>query len=98
MRGSESSSAPPIKPEMRRLYQLSGTLWPPGILRVAPVDPVEQAGKLRTRQRHHAVLRRGPDEAALLEPLGVKRHADPVVPDDLHQRADRKSTRLNSSH
>jgi hypothetical protein len=25
---------------------------------------------------------------ALLQPFGVKRHADPVVPDDLHQRAD----------
>src|SRR3712207_8594740 len=32
-----------------------------------------------------AVGRRGPDEAPLLQSLGIKGHANPVVPDDLDQ-------------
>ena len=38
-------------------------------------------------ERDHALSRRGPDETTLLEPFGIKRHADAVVPDDLDQRS-----------
>lgn len=55
----------------KRLRALCGALRPPGILRAAPVDTVERAGQLRGCQRHHPILRRRPDEAPLLEPLGV---------------------------
>ena len=44
--------------------------------------PVERRSATR-----HAVGRRWPDEATLLEALGIERHADPVVPDDLKQRS-----------
>ncbi len=67
--------------------RLSGALRPPGILGVPPVDTLQQAGQLRGGQRHCSLARRGPYEPALLEPLGVERHADPIVPDDLDQRA-----------
>lgn len=72
---SESSSAPRIKPKMRRLYRLTGALWPPRILRVAPIDTIEQASELRARKRHHAVLGGGPNELPAFEPLRVNRHA-----------------------
>ena len=47
--------------------------------RVTPVDPLQQAGQLGIGQRDHALSRRGPDETTLLEPFGIKRHADAVV-------------------
>lgn len=70
-----------------RNYGLSCALWPPRILRVAPVDPLQQAGQLRGGQGYCSLRCRWPHEPALLEPLGIERHADPVVPDDLDQRA-----------
>lgn len=48
------------------------------ILGITPVDPVEQAGLLRARQGHQAILRRGSNEVAALDPLGVERCADPL--------------------
>nr|CAJ30156.1 hypothetical protein mgI544 [Magnetospirillum gryphiswaldense MSR-1] len=53
------------------------------LARVPPVDPVQHIGELRGRNRHHAVGRRRPDEAPFLQALGVERHAQPVMPDDL---------------
>src|SRR5882762_1357184 len=52
-------------------------LWPPGVLGMAPVDPFEQVAKLPRRDHHHAIVRRRPDEASLLQPLGVERSAQP---------------------
>src|SRR4051812_16075050 len=52
---------------------------------VSPVDSVEHISQLRARDLQAAVGRRGPDEASLLQPLRVKRHANPVVPDDLDE-------------
>src|SRR5665647_1008617 len=71
--------------------RLSGTLRTEGMTRVAPVDPVEHIGQLRHRNPEHAVDRRRPDEAALLQPFGVERHAETVMPDDLDQIATRTS-------
>jgi hypothetical protein len=52
-----------------------------------PVDPFEQIAELSGRDHQHAVGRRWPDEASLLQALGVERGAQPVVPEDLDQLA-----------
>ena len=44
--------------------------------RAAPVDPVQHIGQLGRRNRHHAVGRGWPDEAAFLQPLGVAHSVD----------------------
>lgn len=79
MRPNEAQNAMAQK----KTNTLSADLRTPRTLGVTPVDPVEQAGQLRGCQRHHSVLRRRPDKPTLLEPLGVERHANPVVPDEL---------------
>ena len=48
--------------------------------------PFKETRQLRGGQGHNPVGRRRPDEATLFEPLGIKRHARAVVPDDLYQR------------
>src|SRR5579863_10080324 len=53
--------------------------------RIPPIDPVEHVGKLRGRNRQHTAARRRPNEAALLQPLGIERHAEAVVPKNLDQ-------------
>src|SRR4051812_6234277 len=55
--------------------------------RVTPIDPVEHVGQLRRRYGNAPVRRRRPQKTALLEPLGIERHAEPVVPDNLDQIA-----------
>ena len=64
---------------------LSRRLGPPGVLRVPPIDAVQHVAELGRRDRHNAAGWRGPDEPAALQPLGVERHSDPVVPEDLHE-------------
>ena len=59
----------------------------PRVLRVPPVDPFEHVVKLCRRDRDSAIDHRGPDETAAFEPLGVQRHADPVMPEYLDQIA-----------
>ena len=59
----------------------------PHVLRVPPVDPFEHVVKLCRRDRDSAIEHRGPDETAAFEPLGVQRHADPVMPEYLDQIA-----------
>ena len=58
--------------------------------RVPPINSVEHVGKLRGRDRQHTVARRRPDEAALLQPFGVERHAAAVMPKNLDQDPDRR--------
>src|ERR1700687_6140774 len=62
-----------------------GRFRSPTAHRVAPVDSLEHVAELRSRDRHHTIRRRGPDEPAALEPLGVERHPKAVVPKDLQQ-------------
>src|ERR1039457_4431557 len=66
--------------------RLSSTLRTIGMTRVAPVDPVEHIGQLRRRDTEHAIDRRRPDEAALLQPFGVEQHAEtlkiPLISDE----------------
>src|SRR5664280_76782 len=71
--------------------RLSRTLRTEGITRIAPVDPVEHIGQLRRRNPEHAIDRRRPDEAALLQPFSVERHTETIMPDDLDQIATRTS-------
>src|SRR5258708_8282933 len=52
---------------------------------VPPIDSVQHVCELRRRDSNHAIGRRWPDEAALLQPLGVERHAEPVMPKNLNQ-------------
>ena len=48
-------------------------LWPPGRLRVTPVDPFQEIAHLPRGQRHHPVRGLRPDEPAPVQPLGVER-------------------------
>ena len=48
---------------------------------------IEHIGHLRRRNRDLAIRRRRPDELPAIEPLGVERQADAVVPEDLDQVA-----------
>ena len=50
-----------------------------------PVNSVQHVGQLRRGDRDRPVSRRRPDETAALQPLGVERHADPVMPENLDQ-------------
>src|SRR5450755_1058088 len=67
--------------------QLSRTLRSEGMTRIPPIDSVEHIGQLRGRDSNYAVRRRWPDEAAFLQPFGVERHAETVMPDNLDQIA-----------
>jgi hypothetical protein len=53
--------------------------------RIPPIDSVEHIGQLRGRDSNYAVRRRWPDEAAFLQPFGVERHAETVMPKNLNQ-------------
>src|SRR5450759_319951 len=67
--------------------QLSRTLRSEGMTRIPPIDSVEHIGQLRGRDSDYAVRRRWPDEAAFLQPFGVERHAETVMPKNLDQVA-----------
>src|ERR1700704_3190292 len=54
---------------------------------MTPVDAFEQIAELRRRDRYRTIRRLWPDEAATLQPLGVKRHAETVMPENLDQLA-----------
>src|SRR5215470_6776434 len=64
---------------------LPGYLWPPSTNRVAPVDPVEHIGQLGCADRDNPVGRCRPHKAAALQPLGIKRHANAVMPKNFDQ-------------
>src|ERR1700675_1802845 len=65
--------------------RLSRTLRTKRIKRIPPIDSIEHVRQLRGRDPNYAVRRRWPDEAAFLQPLGVERHAETVMPKDLDQ-------------
>ena len=55
--------------------------------RIAPIDALEHVSELRHRDRNDAVRDRRPNEPAAFQPLGVERHAQPIVPQNLDQLA-----------
>src|ERR1700731_2329765 len=59
--------------------------WPPAMNRIAPVDAFEHGAELRRRDHHRAVRRLWPDETATLQPLGIERHAEAIMPENLDQ-------------
>ena len=59
----------------------------PGFLRVSPVDPGKQIGKLRRRDRHHTIGRRRPYEPAPFEPLREQAGPLAIMPDQFYQIA-----------
>src|SRR6185295_6304042 len=65
--------------------QLSRAFRSECVNRVTPVDSVEHVGELCGRYRDGATRRRRPNEATALQPLGVKRQAETVMPKDLDQ-------------
>ena len=54
----------------------------------APVDPFQEIPELGRGDLNGLAACAGrPDELPRLQPLGVERHADPVVPEQLHEIA-----------
>src|SRR6516164_9390006 len=66
---------------------LSNRVRTPRVLRVAPVNAFEHVSQLCRRDRNDAVRRRRPDKPAALQSLGVQRHAETVMPENLDQIA-----------
>src|SRR5271169_4076982 len=65
--------------------RLSRTFRSESMNRVPPIDSVEHVGELRSRDSNHTIGWRRPDEAALLQPFGVERHTEAVMPKNLDQ-------------
>src|SRR5665647_245389 len=65
--------------------RLSRTLRTKTMTWIPPIDSIEHVRQLRGRDPNYAVRRRWPDEAAFLQPFGVERHAETVMPKDLDQ-------------
>ena len=86
----------------------AGRLRAPRVLRHPPVNPLKQVAKLGWCDRHHAFSRRRPEKAAALQPLGIERRTEPIVPiigglrpselsDEALPRAYRSDRRLAAS-
>src|SRR5215468_2834731 len=78
------------EPALARRFKMSRSprrLRSPRVLRQTPIDAFQQISQLRGRDRHHAVRRRWPDEAAALQSLGEQAHALAIVPKNLDQSA-----------
>src|SRR5450631_2544333 len=71
-----------LAPTVRKL---SGALRPPRMLRIAPVDRLQQITHLGRRQRHNPVHRHRPDKTSTVQPLGVERQPNSIVPYGLNQ-------------
>src|ERR1700733_4468791 len=65
---------------------LARALRSPGVLRISPVDRFQQITHLCSTQRHHTNRPRRPHEATAVQPLGVERQSDPVMPQGFNQR------------
>jgi hypothetical protein len=63
-----------VAPQMRDGPSfLAGRLWPPGLLGVTPIDPLQEAGGLRGREGNHSFRRRRPDGGLLIQPLCINK-------------------------
>src|ERR1700693_2430709 len=60
-------------------------LRPPGSLGIPPVDPLQHIAELRSGDRNDAIHRRWPVTPAALQPLGIERHSQAVMPKNLQQ-------------
>ena len=60
---------------------------PPGFLRISPVDAGQKITELGRGDRHHAVSRARPQEAAPFQPLRKQARSLTIVPDHLQQVA-----------
>src|SRR6516164_10858902 len=60
-------------------------LRPPGSLRISPIDAFKHIRQLRRGYRNHSVCRRRPHEATAFQSLGIERHAEPVMPENLQK-------------
>ena len=60
---------------------------PPCVLGISPIDPIQHVSELRRRDRNDTGCGRGPNEPAALQPHGIERHADAVMPENFDQRA-----------
>jgi len=67
------------------LVRLPGRFWPPGSLRITPVDAFQHVAELRLGDRDNTVRGCRPDEPPAFQPLRVERHAQAVVPEDLQK-------------
>jgi hypothetical protein len=67
----------------RRL--LSGQFWPPGSLRISPINPFQHIAELRRGDGNRPIRRRWPDEPAAFQPLRVERHAEAIMPRNLQK-------------
>src|SRR5215472_2287981 len=66
---------------------LSNCVWAPAVQWIAPVNAFEHVTQLRHGDCDHPIGGQRPDKAAALQSLGVKRHAETVMPEDLDQIA-----------
>src|SRR5438128_10794230 len=64
-------------PHLRTFLSLSCALWSPRVLRVAPVDRLQQITHLRPGQPRHTAHRHRPDKTSTIQPLGVERNPIP---------------------
>src|SRR5207248_7516308 len=60
---------------------------PPCALRVPPIDALKHVSELGRCNHNNALGWRGPDELTALKPLGIKRHAESIVPKHFYQIA-----------
>src|SRR3954453_11491343 len=80
----ESQNPAVRSPKLRRHASSRGTR-PDGVARIPPINPVQHVAQLGGGNTHHALARRGPQEATLFQALRIKRHADPIVPKNFYQ-------------
>ena len=54
---------------------------------MSPINTLEHIGELRRCDHNYAIGRKGPNELTTLQPFGVKRHAQSVMPKHFHKIA-----------
>jgi hypothetical protein len=72
---------------IRKAKALSHRCRPPRLLRVSPIDAGQKITQLGRRDRHHAIRRRRPQKATVLQTLHEQARTLAVVPDHLQKVA-----------
>jgi len=65
----------------------TGTRGAESVLRVTPVNPLEQVAELSRRDHQGGIGGRWPNKFAVLKTFGIKRHAEAVMPKDFYKFA-----------